>query len=245
MDYFSRDTEIAPLTSTTSRQVISKLRHMFVRWGIRLELVSDNSTQFTLAEFQDFKQRYCFSHITSSPHYTQGNGAAERAVQTAKHILIQPDPCLAMMCYCSTPIALTGASPAQLVTGRQVHTTVPVLKKTLLPRPVNQDLIFSGQFYNHRHSARPFPEQCTGQAVRVKLDRDKGWKTPARVKILKNPVYSVFDLRCQIVRRYFPCLKSDVAHIHVKLLLHSVEEQRCQNALWRSLLLYLLAYWNQ
>lgn len=90
--YFSRDIKIAPITTTTSRQVFGKLKHMFVRWGILLELVSDNTTQFTSVEFQEFEQSNSFTHITSSPHYPQGNGAAERAVQTAKNILKQPDP---------------------------------------------------------------------------------------------------------------------------------------------------------
>lgn len=69
VDYFSRDNEIAPRATTTSRQVIDKLKHIFVRWEILLELVSDNATQFTSAEFQDFKQRYGFTQITSSPYY--------------------------------------------------------------------------------------------------------------------------------------------------------------------------------
>ena len=159
-----------------------------MRWGIPLELVSDNATQFTSAEFQDFKQRYGFTHITSSPYYPQGNGATERAVQTTKHILKQPDPCLALMYYCSRPIGATGASPAQLMTGRQICTTVPALEKSLLLQPANRDLVYQKDaaakaayrfFYNRRYSARPLPELQPGQDVRVKLNGDKAWKTSA------------------------------------------------------------------
>lgn len=94
------------------------------------------------------------------------------------------------MGYRATPIAATGVSPAQLMTGRQIRTTVPVLEKALLPRPFNPDQVYMKDatakssyrfYYNRRHSARVLPELQWGQAVGVKLDGEKGWTTPARV----------------------------------------------------------------
>lgn len=36
-------------------------------------------------------------------------------------------------------------------------------------------------FYNCRHSVLPLSVLSPGQAVRVKLDEEKGWKTRAKV----------------------------------------------------------------
>ncbi|XP_013882267.1 uncharacterized protein K02A2.6 [Austrofundulus limnaeus] len=189
-DYYSRDIEIARLPSMSSYDVISRLKGMFVRWGIPLELVSDNATQFTSSAFQDFCQEYGFVHTTSSPHYPQANGAAERAVQTAKNILKQPDPHLALMCYRATPGAATGMSPALLMTGREIRTTLPMLERKLQANPVDRQQIQLKDdqtksayrfFHDRHHSAQSLPILHPGQDVRIKLDGDKGWKTPARV----------------------------------------------------------------
>ncbi len=190
VDYYSRDIEIAHLQTISSQQVIMHLKKIFVRWGIPYELVTDNATQFTSTEFADFKTTYNFTHTTSSPHYPQANGAAERSVAIAKRVLRQPDPQLALMSYRATPINATGSSPAQLMIGRQIRTTVPTLPKNLLPSPIDYEQVRMRDkqtkqaykyFYNRRYSARSLSDLHPGENVKVKVDGEKAWKTSARV----------------------------------------------------------------
>ena len=108
VDYFSRWIEISFLESTTTNSVIKKLKGIFSRFGIVEKIRTDGGPQFISQEFRQFCRQNEISHSVSDPYLAQGNGAAERSVQTAKRILKTKDPTTALMEYRSTPIQVTG-----------------------------------------------------------------------------------------------------------------------------------------
>ena len=87
VDYFSRYPEIVKMRSTTSKATIEALKSIFARHGIPETLISDNGPQYSSKEFAEFAKSYDFCHVTSSPHFPQSNGMAERMVQTIKRLL--------------------------------------------------------------------------------------------------------------------------------------------------------------
>ena len=74
------------------------------------------------------------THVTSSPKFTQSNGEAERAVQTVKQMLDQPDVSLALLSNRSTPIPSLGVSTAEQALGRKVYTCLPSLQHNVVPK---------------------------------------------------------------------------------------------------------------
>ena len=189
-DYYSRWIEIKPLSSTTSSAVISRLKGAFATHGIAESVMSDNGPQFTSAEFQRFAKDYGFEAKSSSPHFHQANGLAERAVQTAKDILDQKDPDIALLNYRTSVHSATNVSPAEALMGRRLKTRLPVLRQHLTPmQPDRSDLRKSDastkvqykQAYDRRHGVRPLPALQNGQPVLLKLDGEKKWQVPGRV----------------------------------------------------------------
>jgi transposase InsO family protein len=137
VDYYSRYIEIAKLTSTSANSVITHLKSIFSRHGLPETVMSDNGPQYSAAAFEEFSKEYGFVHETSSPKYPQANGTAERAVKTVKQLLKKnQDPYLAMLTYRSTPLE-NGYSPAELLMGRKLRTTLPMSKKQLQPNLPN------------------------------------------------------------------------------------------------------------
>ena len=188
VDYFSRFPEVIKLTSTTAQSIIVALKSLFARYGIPQEVISDNGPQYPSQEFADFAKQYVFKHTTSSPHFPQSNGQAERGVKTVKKLLKGvDDPCMALLSYRSTPFPWCGLSPAQLLMGRQIRSNIPQLTETLTPqwpflkqfRDDNKKFkMKQKECFDNCHGTRPLPDIPNDTAVWITTD---GSGSPGKV----------------------------------------------------------------
>ena len=125
-------------------------------------------------EFARFASEEGFIHVTSSPRYPQSHGKAERTVQTVKAILKKSvDPYGALLAYRTTSLEC-GYSQAQLLMGRQLRTSIPVMASTLQPRweeskqlRDRQDNIKTWHTfdYDRYHRAQPLSTLSAGDPV--------------------------------------------------------------------------------
>lgn len=137
VDYFSRFIEIAKLGGESSSHIIQHMKSIIARHGIPQEIFTDNGPQFAAAEFKQFADKYGFRHKTSSPHYPQSNGEAERAVKTIKGLLQKTDdPYHSLLVYRATPLQ-NGYSPAELLMNRRLRTDLPMVSTQLKPSVPN------------------------------------------------------------------------------------------------------------
>ena len=174
VDYFSRWIEISKLQNTTSSCMIGQMQSIFARYGIPETIISDNEPQYNSELFSEFARDYGFKHVTSSPHYAQANGEAERAVKTVKQMLHKAkDPYLALLVYRSTPTAV-GYTPSELLMNRKLRTTVPISRDQRLPtvpdyaEVTERDRVEKerqAKNYNQRHAAKELPVLLPGSAV--------------------------------------------------------------------------------
>ncbi|XP_034075852.1 uncharacterized protein K02A2.6-like [Gymnodraco acuticeps] len=215
VDYASRYVEMALLTPTKSTDVIHHLKSIFARHGIPETLVTDNGPQFSGRAFEEFSESYGFKHITSSPKYPQSNGVAERAVKTVKSLLKKAaDPYLALLAYRTTPLQ-NGYSPAQLLMGRRLRTTVPTLPALLDPALPDSEAVVlrererrikDAQQYNLRHRVRSLERLTPGKEVWVTDQKASGTvmgshNTP-RSYILEGPHGTVRRNRHHLIPMY-------------------------------------------
>ncbi|KAJ8257982.1 hypothetical protein GJAV_G00191830 [Gymnothorax javanicus] len=188
VDYYSKYPEVQQLCDKTASTVISKLKALFARHGVPKEVVSDHMP-FASAEMRQFASAWGITWTFSSPGYPQLNGMAERTIKTIKLMLkkaeqTKTDPYLALLTLRNTPVTGLGLSPAEVLMGRVLRSTLPAASAVLRPKHptgVKQRLLKLQQrqweYYNQH--ARPLSVLKPGMAVNMETPR--GWK-PAVVE---------------------------------------------------------------
>jgi hypothetical protein len=176
VDYYSKYPEVCLLSSKTGASVVTQLKSIFSRHGIPEVLVADNMPYSSLV-MRQFAASWNFTIVTSSPHYSQSNGQAERFVQTVKTLLKKAeessaDPYIALLQYRTTALSGLAYSPSQLLFGRLLRTKLPASSAALEPDQPSHKLELDArqqrqrQLYDRRSHA--LPELQPGDIVRVR-----------------------------------------------------------------------------
>ncbi|XP_055862796.1 uncharacterized protein K02A2.6-like [Biomphalaria glabrata] len=136
VDYYSNFIEHDYLSTTTSQDVIRKLKGQFARFGAPKMLITDGGPQFSSNEFLRFTRRWNIHHIRSDPGYPRTNGKAEAAVKIMKNLILKTkhngdDPYEALLELRNTPRQCTGFSPVEMCLKRSPRTLIPSTSKCL------------------------------------------------------------------------------------------------------------------
>ncbi|UYV82775.1 K02A2.6-like [Cordylochernes scorpioides] len=185
-DYYSRYPEISLLQNLTAQEVISRLKSIFARHGTPETVRSDNGPQFQKvlgSEFSKFSKEWSFKYITSSPKFPQSNGFIEAIIKNIKQSFKKEEDCyLTLQAYRTMPLE-SGYSPAELLMGRRLRTSVPAIESSLMPRYLDSEalqerekrrVINQKRLYDKRHDVHSLPPLQQGDSVWIRDQRVEG-----------------------------------------------------------------------
>ncbi|KAJ0172353.1 hypothetical protein K1T71_012326 [Dendrolimus kikuchii] len=137
IDSSSKWIEIYEMNRTTASSVIKVLREIFARFGLPIELVSDQGPPFTSFEFSEFLKRNGIRQLFSPAYHPASNGAAENAVKLCKRAIkkayrdkVDVDAALQtfLLAYRNSIHGTTGETPAMLLQRRALRNRLDLLR---------------------------------------------------------------------------------------------------------------------
>eukprot|EP00253_Pinus_taeda_P028153 PITA_28153 len=152
-DYVTKWVEAESLPKDIEGSVIQLLFHLFVRYGLPRELITDGGPQFVGNKLAATLNNYHVQHKITTPYHLQANGQVESSNKVIESILTKtiashrrdwaarlPE---ALWAYITTWRSTTGYSPYQLVFGKQPIFPIEFEIQTLrTAQEVGLDLIF-------------------------------------------------------------------------------------------------------
>ena len=131
VNYTSRFLIVRKLKSMSAQHIAEHFKATFSEYGWPDTLVSNNGPCYAAETLADLMKEYAVNHITSSPHYPQSNGLAEKFVQIVKNLFNKArdegtDIHKSLMIYCNTPLTITSQSPMQMLHQRSARSQLPM-----------------------------------------------------------------------------------------------------------------------
>ena len=131
VDFTSRFPIVCKLKSMKAKHVGSHFSEVFGEYGWPDTLLTDNGPCYASHDFKQLMLDMSVNHITSSPHYPQSNGLAEKYVQIVKNLFVKAheegtDYQKALMIYRNTPLDDNLTSPMQILQGRTARSDLPM-----------------------------------------------------------------------------------------------------------------------
>ena len=168
----------------TGQHIANHCKQVFSEYGWPESLISDNGPCYTADAFTSVRNAYHVNHITSSPHYPQSNGLAEKYVQIVKSLFYKAkeegkDLFECLMIYQHTPLSGSLQALMQILQSRCTRSYLPMsntARHQLGLQPQNLRTV-----YKNEHL--PSHDLHTGQDVMYQDVASKWWY-PATITCL-------------------------------------------------------------
>ncbi|KAL1271928.1 hypothetical protein QQF64_030944 [Cirrhinus molitorella] len=209
VDYFSKYPEVQQIPDKAASTVIGKLKAVFARHGIPMDIISDH-VPFASSEVRQCAKDWGITWKYSSPGYLQSNGMAERAIKTIKLMLkkaeqAKMDPHLALLSLRNTPVTGLGHSPAELLMGRVLRSTLPIASGALKPKhpeDVKKRLVQQQKKQAHYYNLHAKPLSVIQPGSVVRMETSQGWKPAVVMEKRPEPrSYNIVASSGQTYRR--------------------------------------------
>ncbi len=206
VDAHSKWMDVYPVSTVSSGITIDCLRKSFSNHGLHEMLVSDNSADFVSTEFKEFMNKNGIRHVTSAPFHASSNSLAERAVQTFKTLMkkagegsVASKVARVLFSYRITPQSTSGISPAEMLLGRKLHSTLDRLHPDLQQK-VRDKQSKQKQHHDNKWQARSFQ---VGDAVLTRnFSYGPKWIPGFTAKVTGPLSYQVMHGDGKTVRRH-------------------------------------------
>ena len=190
VDYMSQFPIVRRLASMMAHQIADHFKQIISEYGWPETIISDNGPCYASKAFKKLMKEYNVNHVTSSPHYPQSNGLAEKYIQIVKNLFHKAkeegqDLHKCLMTYRNTPLSSTLQSPMQMLLNRTTRSDLPLSTVARLQmglcinHPTNEQMKKNHYLLTH--------DLCINQAVMYQDATTKKWYPATIVSRCEEP----------------------------------------------------------